>query len=182
MKTENRTLAKTGMIFFLISLTVLFGASIWGYVWVRSFREEAWLPEGFVFDRIGIYTSTVLILLSSAFFFASNFYFRKGEYSYYQIYFRIAFLFGIAFLGSQFHNWRELYEQNIRMDTKALFSFCFYFLTGIHALHILGGIFPMSFVAFRPLSFRLSFLENLEMYWHFLGMVWILLSLLFLFT
>jgi cytochrome c oxidase subunit III len=66
--------------------------------------------------------------------------------------------------------------------SRHLYAWTFYFLTGLHAVHVLGGLIPMFFVTVR--AARLGYTrENhrsvayLAMYWHFLDVAWITLYL-----
>jgi heme/copper-type cytochrome/quinol oxidase subunit 3 len=66
------------------------------------------------------------------------------------------------------------------MELTGFYSVSFYFLTALHAAHVLGGIIPMGFVtaaSFRGIYVRTSHqgLHLLSMYWHFLDIVWLVL-------
>jgi heme/copper-type cytochrome/quinol oxidase subunit 3 len=59
-------------------------------------------------------------------------------------------------------------------------------LTGVHALHVLGGFVPLGFVVHHALrrQYSSSSHEGLTLcaqYWHYLGAVWlVLVSMLYL--
>lgn len=59
----------------------------------------------------------------------------------------------------------------------------YFLLTGLHALHVLGGI--AAFLVMLPLSLgatRAGLVENVALYWHFVDIVWIFLfPLIYLF-
>jgi cytochrome c oxidase subunit 3 len=64
---------------------------------------------------------------------------------------------------------------------QSAFSGGFYVLTGIHFLHVAGGLAAMVFMYLRSLNPRIRFgghrsapqVEMLSYYWHFVDVVWI---------
>jgi cytochrome c oxidase subunit 3 len=60
---------------------------------------------------------------------------------------------------------------------KNIFFSCYFALTGVHALHVIGGIIPLSLLLIQALRGRI-FAPNTEyvgLYWHFVDLVWIFL-------
>jgi len=90
----------------------------------------------------------------------------------------------LAFLAGQLVAWRDLAASGYLVTGNPANSF-FYLLTGLHGLHILGGLValartaPAAWGVGRPEKLRLR-LELCVTYWHFLLFVW--LGLLVLFT
>ncbi|HET9058903.1 MAG TPA: cytochrome c oxidase subunit 3 [Acidimicrobiales bacterium] len=66
---------------------------------------------------------------------------------------------------------------------QSAYSGAFYLLTGIHFLHVLGGLAAMVFMLLRSTNPRIRFgghrsaphVEMLSYYWHFVDVVWIAL-------
>jgi cytochrome c oxidase subunit 3 len=93
-------------------------------------------------------------------------------------------ILGIAFLAGQFEAWRQLVQAGVYLPTTLHSSF-FYVLTGIHGVHILGGLIVLAYVLQCALRGRLrpAAYEPLKLgvlYWHFMDAVWIYLFLLLL--
>jgi cytochrome c oxidase subunit 3 len=95
-------------------------------------------------------------------------------------------LLGLAFLSSQLIAWRQLASQGIYVATHPHSSF-FYLLTGAHALHLLGGLFGLTFLWLRSrrqviektlLAKRKAATDAVTIYWHFMDALWIYLFLL----
>ena len=72
---------------------------------------------------------------------------------------------------------------------QSAYSGAFYLLTGIHFLHVLGGLAAMVFMYLRSLNPRIRFgghrsvphVEMLSYYWHFVDVVWVgLYAMIFL--
>lgn len=89
-------------------------------------------------------------------------------------------LLGLVFLGGQLVAWRQLVSRGVFVPTSPHSSF-FYIFTGLHALHLCGGLVLLAWTAWRlgriepTVSRRL--LRLCATYWHFLGGLWIFLYL-----
>jgi cytochrome c oxidase subunit 3 len=60
---------------------------------------------------------------------------------------------------------------------KNLFFSCYYATTGVHALHVIGGLIPMSILCIQALRGKVLpyHVEYTGLYWHFVDLVWIFL-------
>jgi cytochrome c oxidase subunit III len=86
---------------------------------------------------------------------------------------------GAVFVAGQYVAWLQLRSQGLYLATNPNSSF-FYLLTAIHALHVLGGLYGLSYVI-RKLNrvvLRRSTLDSFSYYWHFMGILWVYLLLL----
>ncbi|TKT74680.1 cytochrome c oxidase subunit 3 [Aquamicrobium sp. LC103] len=86
-------------------------------------------------------------------------------------------LTALAFLAGQLLAWRELAAAGYFVDSNPANGF-FYLLTGMHGLHILGGLVALALTTYRtwtkPLDGRLKLgVELCAMYWHFLLFIWV---------
>jgi cytochrome c oxidase subunit 3 len=85
---------------------------------------------------------------------------------------------GLVFVIGQFMAWRSLAAQGIYLSTNPSSSF-FYMLTGIHLLHLAGGLVWLLALVSR--ARRLAILPGTDalglfaLYWHFLGLLWLYL-------
>jgi cytochrome c oxidase subunit 3 len=88
----------------------------------------------------------------------------------------------LAFLAGQLVAWRELSASGYWLRSNPANSF-FYLLTGMHGLHIIGGLVALGRTTARAWTaesgdrVRLS-VELCAMYWHFLLLVWLALFVL----
>ncbi|MDB3944997.1 cytochrome c oxidase subunit 3 [Gammaproteobacteria bacterium] len=91
-----------------------------------------------------------------------------------------------AFLVGQFLVWRQLGSLGYFVDTNPSNSF-FYLITGLHGLHLLGGLVAWLRASFRlwrgaeVAKIRMS-VELCAVYWHFLLLVWLVMFGLLLVT
>ena len=60
---------------------------------------------------------------------------------------------------------------------KNVFFSCYFALTGVHGLHVVGGIIPLTFLLIQALRGRAfpAQTEYVGLYWHFVDLVWIFL-------
>ncbi len=98
----------------------------------------------------------------------------------------IAGVFAISFLVGQLLAWQQLYNiGNLQISNPALGFF--YLLTGVHGLHILGGLYVWAratirvFMGITTPSINLS-VELCTVYWHYLLVIWLVLFGLLLTT
>jgi cytochrome c oxidase subunit III len=84
---------------------------------------------------------------------------------------------GLGFLTGQWIVWRELAASGFYVSTSPSSSFV-YLLTGMHGVHLLGGVFALlvagaASVLRRPLESRFIVLDVTGWYWHFMAFLWI---------
>jgi cytochrome c oxidase subunit III len=96
-------------------------------------------------------------------------------------YWNLSTILGVLFLTGQLVVWRQLETQGIYLASNPASSF-FYIFTGAHALHLLGGVVALLYVATRNFDkakvSRSVAAEVTSYYWHFLDALWIFLLLL----
>jgi cytochrome c oxidase subunit 3 len=93
-------------------------------------------------------------------------------------------LLGLLFVAGQVIAWRQLFLQGIFVASNPGSSF-FYVFTGLHGLHLLGGVGALLYVALRNFDrakvSRPVAAEIVGHYWHFMDGLWVfLLALLYL--
>jgi cytochrome c oxidase subunit 3 len=92
----------------------------------------------------------------------------------------------LAFIFGQVSAWEELNNAGFYLNSNPANSF-FYLLTGLHGLHILGGLWVWTRSTFKVWSgieikaVRLS-VELCAVYWHFLLLVWLVVFALLSYT
>jgi cytochrome c oxidase subunit 3 len=91
-----------------------------------------------------------------------------------------ALLLSLAFLGSQVACWIRFV---MATSSVTLYGWLFFFVTGLHAVHVLGGIVPLVIATVNawhdrfPAS-RDGAVRVCAVYWHFLGVVWLTIWLM----
>ena len=90
-----------------------------------------------------------------------------------------AAVLGALFLVLQAGLWGRLHEEGLWFSTDT-YGTLFFSMTGLHALHVAGGLIYLFSVGWRIRggtlgTGRRSALEFCAAYWHFLGLLWIVL-------
>ena len=93
---------------------------------------------------------------------------------------------GLCFLAGQAYAWRQLRLTNVTFATNASSSF-FFILTGVHAVHLAGGILALLYAGatvwlHRPPETRRIVIDVTAWYWHFMGALWIYIFALLYFA
>jgi cytochrome c oxidase subunit III len=94
----------------------------------------------------------------------------------------VALVLGLAFFAGQLVAWHQLAAEGIVLATNPNSSF-FYVLTAMHGIHLFGGLIALGYLVIRAGSARIAFNRSLfdstAIYWHFMGVLWIYLLLIF---
>ena len=85
---------------------------------------------------------------------------------------------GLLFIAGQYEAWLQLAAQGLFLATNPNSSF-FYVFTGMHILHMLGGIAALVYLVGQLVgshtAFRRAAFHNTAIYWHFMGGLWLYL-------
>jgi len=169
-----------GLYVFLGSLTMLFGASILSYLLIRA-NAASWPPPNApALPWAGLLFSTVVILAASATIQWALGSIRAGNAAGLRTGLAATCVLSLVFLVSQYLNWVRVLPG--ARAAPNLHSFIFYVLTGLHALHVLGGLVVLGVVTSR--AWRGAYTARLHagvsyatLYWHYLDVVWIVMFL-----
>ncbi|MEX0745651.1 MAG: cytochrome c oxidase subunit 3 [Phycisphaeraceae bacterium] len=175
--------AELALRVFLAVVTVLFMLLIIAYA--ERMVHEDWRPAPPL--RLLWLNTAMLVLSSVALHWAkvsigraeSLPLIRRREMEHVKWELNAAGVFGSAFLGGQIVAWAQLDSMPFFDITHPAIAF-FYLITGLHALHMLGGLVAWGRTAARmndsaDLSrLRLS-IKLCAVYWHFLLVVWLVL-------
>ncbi|MEM9162747.1 MAG: heme-copper oxidase subunit III [Cyanobacteria bacterium P01_F01_bin.4] len=180
---EHPDLRMFGVLVFLCAESMIFLGLFIAYL---SFRlmAPAWPPEGTPELEVLLPGINTIILISSSFVIhKADTAIKKDDVSGMQLWFAITALMGAIFLGGQVYEYLNL-EFGL---TTNIFASTFYVLTAFHGLHVLLGLLMMVAVLFRSraaghYSHENHFgIEAVELYWHFVDVIWIILfALLYL--
>lgn len=105
----------------------------------------------------------------------------------------ITILLGVIFLINKLFEWKVKIEHGLYPGSQelinlskgdVLFFGLYFFMTGLHALHLIAGLILIAIVIGGVLrdkvtSSKYSLLENTSLYWHLVDLVWIFLFPLF---
>lgn len=125
--------------------------------------------------------STILILVSSVPMFFSTFFTKRNMRWAATLSILLTLGLGIAFSIMQFKGFEMLVKNNVFLvDKKNISGSFFYVITGLHLIHLIGGILALTSALFRSAFGKYSKesylgLKLCNTYWHFLGILWVYL-------
>ena len=164
---------------FLAVATSFFALIVSAY----SLRMELgdWVP---LTEPQLLWTNTAILVLASIAFQWTRSAARSGTEARIKTGLVVTGLLTTAFLIGQFVAWQQLGASGHVITNNPADAF-FYLLTGVHALHILGGMYVWFRATLRAFTGSDSVEESVQLcavYWHFLLIVWLVLFGLLLST
>src|SRR5262245_59471392 len=131
-----------------------------------------------------LWPNTAILLLSSIAIDISRRAVRRNDLQSMKRWMAACGVLGLVFLAGQLAAWRQLVHAGVYLPSTLQSGF-FYILTGLHGLHLLGGIVALVYVLSRSLKSRLTAfnyepLKLCALYWHVMDALWVYLFLLLL--
>lgn len=172
-----------GMWLLLLSLGMLFGASLIGFLVIRIQLADVWPAGSFRLPRL-LWLSTAVLLASSGTMHVASIAARQGLRSRLSKALLATFMLGCAFLAVQVICWLDGLAQLrllwLESERQRFALTGFFVFSGVHALHVIGGLIPLALVTYRAFAGRYTAVRHAgvhytAMYWHFLDGVWIVL-------
>jgi cytochrome c oxidase subunit III len=189
--------SKLGMWIFIFTELLLFGGLFLVYAVYRAQYHEQFHQAGLELNvTIGV-VNTVILLISSMTVAISLSAMQQKDKTLSMQMLAVTMLMGLIFLVNKYFEWAAKIHHGIypgsplmvKLEHGHLLYFSlYYFMTGLHALHIIVGMIILLIVFFRIKSgrthpARYMFLENGALYWHLVDLIWIFLfPLLYLIT
>jgi cytochrome c oxidase subunit 3 len=185
--------SKMGMWLFLFTELLLFGGLFIVYMVYRMLNPEAFLISSFELDVTMGTINTVVLLVSSMTIAMSITAIQKGN-----VKLSVNLLFAtlaaaLIFMVIKYFEWNAKIHHGLFPGMEyfeslpkgeGLFFFLYFFMTGLHALHIIIGAVIIAVVIYRTKkglvsSEKYTFTENAGLYWHLVDLIWIYLFPLF---
>ena len=173
---------KQMLYFALVSLTMSFAGLTSAYI--ISKKRDDWvsfdLPQVF-------YITTLLIILSSVSFYFAKKAMQNGHKKNTLYLLIVTLILGTAFVYLQYQGYLELTRRGLYFTGKDsnVASSLFDIVAFAHAVHVIIGLVIILFLLVKVLKNNYSAVEMLgiklgEIFWHFLGALWVFLFLFFL--
>jgi cytochrome c oxidase subunit III len=131
-----------------------------------------------------LWPNTLVLLLSSFTLEMAKGAIRKNRIAMMNRWLGLSALLGVVFIAGQLAAWRQLVHAGVYLPSTLQSGF-FYILTGLHGLHITGGIIALGFVMAKSARNRLTAFNHQSLklcttYWHFMDGLWVYLFVLLL--
>jgi len=160
--------ARLGMALFLLNEAVLFFMLIAAFVYFRA-SSVATAARNLDLTTATLYTACLL---------ASSFTMWRATLTGTRAWLAATLALGAIFLYGQSAEYWRLFHQNVTISGRTQFGTTFFALTGVHALHVFGGLLLLTVLVsgagFRP-AHRAAVVDAASLYWYFVDAIWILI-------
>jgi cytochrome c oxidase subunit 3 len=184
---------KLGMWLFLFTEILLFGGLFLVYAIYRFQYFDAFKIIAEHMDITLGAINTIVLIGSSLTVAMSITAIKKGQDNIAVLLIILTILLAMAFMVNKFFEWSDHIHHGFIMgaDTfnhlaegEGMFLFLYYFMTGLHGIHVVVGAILLGIVAYRIMQGRVNktkyvFHENAGLYWHLVDLIWIYLFPLF---
>lgn len=180
---------KLGMWLFIFTELLLFGGLFLVY---SIFRAQ--YPDNFHESSLELSVTigainTIVLLVSSMAVAISLTAVQKGNYSLAKMMLILTILLALVFMVNKYFEWSGKFHHGLYPGSELmslldrghhLFFSLYFFMTGLHALHIIIGVILLliSYVKInrhKVVSDNYMHLENAALYWHLVDLIWIFL-------
>ncbi len=175
--------SKLGIWIFLASEVMLFGGLFSAYIFLRlaappgdfaHWASELSVPLATVNTLVLISSSVTMIMAWASL--------KLKDFSKYKMYMGMTLLCSLIFLVIKYFEYTGKFHHGI-YPSSSTFMAIYFTLTGLHGLHIIGGMIVMIYF-WLPVGYKMwekqpehfaNRIEVLGLYWHFVDLVWIFL-------
>lgn len=178
---RSRRLWRVTLVVIMAVVASLFGLFMSAYLIRMEFGDWRPLQEPGL-----LWTNTAVLIACSVLLQVSWAAARKGNDALLKLAWLGGGVMSLVFIGGQYVVWRQLNAAGFYLDANPASAF-FFVLTGLHVLHLLGGLVAWGRTTLRmntgepSADVRLG-IELCALYWHFLLAVWVVLFALLLTT
>ena len=178
---DRGQIARVGLRLFLVVVSSLFFLFLLAFI-ARSQMAD-WLPLTEPMAPLAnlsqLWLNSVFLVFSCVALQWSRMAARRERLGPTVIGFALGGVFAIAFLAGQFWVWQQFVAWGYFLASNPANSF-FYLLTGLHALHLLGGLIAWGIIVAKflhrvPLPQLSASVELCAIYWHYLLGLWFVL-------
>ncbi len=193
--TEHRDdeASKLGMWMFIFTELLLFGGLFIVYAVYRYMNPQAFHLAAQELNTVIGTINTAILLVSSATIAMSTSAIRYGDKRTALILLGITIACALVFLVNKYFEWSIKFEHGLypsssvlqaRGHGETLFFGLYFFMTGLHAVHIIVGLILIiiSYIGIHRGTLTGEnpvLLDNAGLYWHLVDLIWIFLFPLF---
>lgn len=166
--------ARMGMWWFLASEIATFGGLFAAYLLFAFSRPHFTAHAGDNLFWLGT-LNTYILLTSSLTVVLAHHSSEETNHGEALKWVGLTLLLGLVFLGLKSYEYYDHITHGVTPGSNLFFGF-YYTMTGLHALHVIGGLLAWLWVYKRiALDDSLGAVAPVGLYWHFVDLVWIFL-------
>jgi len=185
--------SKIGMWLFIFTEMLLFAGLFLVYSVYRYRNPQAFHLAAEELDTFIGTVNTIILLISSMTAAMSITAIQRGHKKQTLIFLGITLFLACVFLVNKYFEWGAKFSHGLYPGSEylaelghgdVLFFGLYFFMTGLHALHIVVGLVILAVIFFRVRNENVHqtnyvLLENGALYWHLVDLIWIFLFPLF---
>lgn len=185
--------SRFGMWLFIFTELLLFAGL---FIVYSVYRFKNWQAFHLAAEELDTFIgslNTVILLISSATIAMSITALQKKQKTLSLVLMSITIIIGIVFLINKYFEWSLKISHGLFPGSEELLQYgkgevlffgLYFFMTGLHALHIIIGLAFIAVVYVRVIKNMITaenfvHLENAGLYWHLVDIIWIFLFPLF---
>jgi heme/copper-type cytochrome/quinol oxidase subunit 3 len=174
---------KLGMWVFLASEVMLFGAFISSYIVLRLGSPSFGVPDEAIMGRPLATLNTFILITSSVTMVLALAAIQRDDRKWFARHLLATLGLGLAFLGVKMFEYHHKIHEGLTISSSLFGSF-YFTMTGLHALHVIGGLGLNLYILIMGQRGAYSGanherVEYAGLYWHFVDLVWVILFPLF---
>ena len=190
---RDDTASKLGMWLFIFTEILLFGGM---FIVYSVYRFKNPVAFGLAHQELNVtvgFINTIILLISSATVAIAISAMQKSDRKMTMAMLALTLVLAIVFLVNKYFEWGGKFEHGMYPGSELmrnlsqgdmLFFSLYFFMTGLHAIHILIGMTLIAITLFKVKSGavnqgKYALLENSGLYWHLVDLIWIFLFPLF---
>jgi cytochrome c oxidase subunit 3 len=167
--------AVLGMLLFIISEVMIFGAFFTAYFFIRVVNHDPWPAHGTELPKVIAAFNTCILVSSSFTIHYAQESLKKDNRLGLKVGMVATFLLGLTFLFIQINEYVHIGFSPADHAQGSIF----YGLTGLHGAHVTIGLMLLAFVTIRAFRGHYSSggylgMEVPGIYWHFVDVMWII--------
>ena len=170
---------KLVMWLFIIADAATFGAILFGYGFLRVGSPDWTRPFDFTPTIVNAMVMTAVLLTSSLTMLVAVGAAQAGRRAASVRWLLVTTALGVAFAALHLREWFKMFGEGWSpsanpLGGSVLVGGTFFGITGLHLLHVTGGVVAMSVVAakYSRGHLRPGHVETTGLYWHFVDLVW----------
>ncbi len=164
-----------GIISLILTETALFTIFVVAYIFYVGKNLNGPYPKDVleypILASICLFSSSATIVLAERAL-------HRMEMKKFQIWWGVTILLGLEFLGATAKEWYDLITKEHLTVATNMFGTTFYSLVGLHASHVIFGLFFLGLVWVMtklgfPIHTQMRRVMFLSWYWHFVDGIWV---------
>lgn len=183
---------KLGVWLFLATEVLMFGGLFVGYLIYKGIYPETFKEGAYFLDWRQGAINTAVLLFSSWTMVASIYFAQKDQIKKSQIFLATTLACGFVFMFIKYLEYTHKFHKGIfpgayfsyqgehLVEGLPLYFSFYYLMTGLHASHVLIGMFLMAWMLWKTFKKQISSqnympLEYVGLFWHLVDLIWIFL-------